>query len=62
MFWVLHDADVKERRLDPLQCHRHVTDGIEHYLGIQVLNQMVMKTGNTGNIPFVRYTEKNKIK
>ena len=56
VFWVLHDSDVEERRLDPLQRHRHIADGVQHNLSIQVLNQMVVETGNTGNIPFVRYT------
>ena len=51
MLWVLHDSDVEERRLDPLQGHRHITDGVQHNLGIQVLNQMIMKTAwYTGHI------------
>ena len=40
--WVLVDSDVKEGGVKPVQCYADVSDGVQHYLGIEVLYQVVV--------------------
>ena len=42
--WVLLDANEEESGLEPFQSDGDVSDGVQHYLGIQVLDQVTVET------------------
>ena len=48
MLGVLLDSDVEEGGVEPLQSDAHVRDGVQHYLCIQVLYQVMVEAGREG--------------
>ena len=48
MFGVLLDSDVEECGVQPLQSYADVCDGVQYYLCIEVLNQVVVQAAGRG--------------